>query len=264
MSCMDEMKRTSFKKRLGQHMLVDEYYARRIVESVSKCRVVYEIGCGLGGLTLPLSEVAEYVFCSEVDGTLISRLKRCIGRADNVDIIHADATSLELSRSSHVVVSNTPFYLSSKIIVTLCRDASLVFAILGVQREVAERMLARAGSREYGRLSVVAQLCFNIEKLFIIPRSAYVPRPKVDTAVVKLTPRGVLSNEELEAVEKFTRAVFPYRRKKLSTGLSLGFHTGRETAEKMLLEMGLDPKKRVEEVTPEEVLKIVRELGFNS
>lgn len=250
--CLRGLRGLRLRKSLGQHLLVDRRSAEMFAEAVGGCSVVYEIGCGAGGLTLPLSRVADYVFCSEIDSNLVGLLRGCLKDAVNVDVVLADALFLALSGRRHVVVSNTPFYLSSKIISMLCRDASLEFAVLGVQREVGERLIAAPGSREYGRLSVMAQLCFSIQMLFTIPREAYKPRPKVETVVLRLTPRRVLGAEEIEAVELFTRKVFPYRRKKLSTGIALGFRLDREQAKGMLNEAGIDPDKRVEDVTPEE------------
>ena len=258
MECLRGLRDFKLRKSLGQHLLVDERFAEKFAEAVGVGRVVYEIGCGLGSLTLPLSRVAEYVFCSEVDASLVKILKGCLKDAVNIDVVLTDAMSFAISGCRHVVVSNTPFYLSSRIISMLCRDVSLDFAVLGVQREVGERILALPGTSEYGRLSVIVQLCFSVEKLFTIPREAYKPKPKVETVVVRLTPRRILKAEEVEAVELFTRAVFPYRRKKLSTGIALGFNLDKEKAREKLTEAGINPEKRVEEVSPEEIRVLSR------
>ncbi len=262
--CLKRTGHIRLQKRLGQHLLVDRHYIDLFVGTVGSPRVVYEIGCGLGSLTIPLAERADYVFCSEIDPRLVSLLKECSQWVSNIDILLSDAMCLKLSRSRHVVVSNTPFYLSSEIISLLCRDGSLEYAVLGVQREVGDRLLAQPGSRKYGRLSVIAQLCFNIEKLFIIPSNAYIPRPEVDTMVVRLTPTRAFTPEFLENIEKFTRRIFPYRKKKLSTGLSLGLGVSRIQARELLSNLGVNPEKRVYEISPREVVEIVSYLALQA
>ncbi|MEZ0345000.1 MAG: 16S rRNA (adenine(1518)-N(6)/adenine(1519)-N(6))-dimethyltransferase RsmA [Infirmifilum sp.] len=263
MQCFKRGEGVRLRRRLGQHLLVDENFVERFVNAVGRCRVVYEIGCGLGSLTIPLSKVADYVFCSEIDGSIVKMLKECYSDMENIDVIRADATLLKVSASRHVVASNTPFYLSSQIISMLCKDVSLDYAVLGVQLEVGERIQASPGMPEYGRLSIIAQLCFSVEKLFIIPREAYHPKPKVDTLVVRLTPKGKVTPGEVTALESFTRVVFPYRRKKLSSGIALGYRINKEASRRILIEKGINPEKRVEEITPEEALFLSREfLGF--
>ncbi|QOJ78140.1 ribosomal RNA small subunit methyltransferase A [Infirmifilum lucidum] len=262
--CLKRAGRIRLQKRLGQHLLVDRHYIDLFVGATGSPRVVYEIGCGLGSLTMPLAERAEYVFCSEIDPGLASLLRECSQWASNVDVLLSDAMCLELSRSRHVVVSNTPFYLSSEVVSLLCRDGSLEYAVLGVQKEVGDRLLAQPGSRKYGRLSVIAQLCFSVEKLFIIPSSAYIPRPEVDTMVVRLTPTRAFTQEFLERLEEFTRRVFPYRKKKFSTGLSLGLGVSRVQAKELLSDLGIDPEKRVYEISPREVAKIVSYLALQA
>ncbi|MGC9147382.1 MAG: 16S rRNA (adenine(1518)-N(6)/adenine(1519)-N(6))-dimethyltransferase RsmA [Infirmifilum sp.] len=264
MECLRRAYSLRFRKQLGQHMLVDERFASMFAEVVDEGSVVYEIGCGLGSLTLPLSRVASYVFCSEIDPSLVKLLKECRGGMGKVDVVLTDAVFFTTSKSRHVVVSNTPFYLSSRIIAMLCRDASLVYAVLGIQREVGERMLAPPGTSIYGRLSILTQLCFSVEKLFTIPREAYKPRPQVETVVVKLIPRKELSPESIEAVESFTRSVFPYRRKKLSTGIVLGYGLKKEEVRRILSESGVDPDKRVDEISPDEALSLALKFSLTS
>jgi len=262
--CWRNLKQLHLRKRLGQHILVDERYIELFTGAVGEARVVYEIGCGLGSLTLKLAKRVEYVFCSEIDPNMVFLLKECVKEVGNADIVLSDATKLALSRSRHVVVSNTPFNLSSEIVLLLCRDEALEYAILGVQREVGERLLAQPTSRNYGRLSVVAQLCFSIDELFIIPSRAYVPRPKVETMVVRMVPTRMLPLSFIEHLEAFTRKVFPYRRKKLQTGLSLGLGIGKEQAREILSQAGIDPDKRVYEVSPWDFVKIVKHLPFQT
>lgn len=249
-----------YKRRLGQHFLVDDTVASRIASFVNG-EDVYEVGCGLGSLTLPLSERSAYVFCCEKDEVLALFLSRELYRRGigNVDIMVGDALRIDLSRSSHLVVSNTPFNISSQLVVKLCYDEGLLKAYLGLQREVAERLYAKPGTREYGRLSVISQLCFSIERLFDVPPNAFLPPPKVFTSFVRLVPLRRLGAEDVRLVEEFSRRIFPYINRVVTTALRIGLGVNREVAEDLVRESNVLGSRRVREINPEEVLALARQ-----
>lgn len=250
-------------RKLGQHFLVDERAVERFVNAVDQCGVVYEIGCGLGSLTIPLAHRASYLFCSELDETLAGILKNEVESRGiaNVDIIKADATRFEISKRAHIVVSNTPFNISSRLVVKLCRDEGLLYAVLGVQNEVGLRLLAKPGESSYGRLSVIAQLCFDIVKLFKIPPRAFIPRPEVATLVLRLTPKHSLAEKEIADVELLTRRLFSLRKRKVPGALKEAFNLSDEEIRKLLSRCGVSQDLRVYELTPSQLLRITRE-GF--
>jgi len=249
-------------RALGQHFLASSRVASKVTGLVEPQSVVYEVGCGLGSLTLFLSRNSQYVTCCEIDEKLARILLQTV-RAEalhNVDIIVADALSLELSGIPHTVVSNTPFVISSRLIAKLCRDRGLLKAILGVQRELGHRLVARPGSDDYGRLTVLAQLCFEVKMLFEVPPEAYIPKPEVSTIFVELKPRNLLEVEDLVKLENVTRALFSLRRKKLSKALQMGLGVRGVELETLLRNCGLSPEQRVYEVPPEGFLRIANSL----
>jgi len=247
-------------RSLGQHFLASSGVARRVAELVEPWPLVYEVGCGLGSLTLFLSRSSQYVACCEIDEKLARILSRIVSAEaiPNIDVVVADALSLELSGTPHVVVSNTPFVISSRLVAKLCRDVGLVRAILGVQREVGRRLTARPGSDDYGRLTVLAQLCFEVKVLFDVPPEAYIPRPEVSTTFVELKPKNLVGVEDLARLEKVTRALFSLRRKKLSKALQMGLGVKGGELETLLRSCSLSPEQRVYEVPPEGFLRIAR------
>lgn len=247
--------------RLGQHFLVDESAVRKFTEQIAPGALVYEIGCGLGSLTIPLAHRASYLLCSELDERLARILKeelKALGLV-NVDIVIADALKFETSTRSHAVVSNTPFNISSRLIVELCRDRGLLYAVLGVQQEVGLRLLAKSGEKDFGRLSVIAQLCFQISKLFQIPPRAFIPKPEVATLVVRLTPKHTLSEEELSAIEELTRRLFSLRNKKVAKALKETFRLGDVETQRLLSQCEISHDQRVYELAPEQFLRMIRE-----
>lgn len=253
-------------RRLGQHFLVSRRAVERFVDSVDQGMLVYEVGCGLGSLTIPLAQRASYLVCCELDERLarILSAELRVLELTNVDIVVADALRFELSDEPHVVVSNTPFNISSRLVVQLCRDKGLLYAVLGVQKEVGNRLLARPGEGDYGRLSVIAQLCYQMKKLFEIPPSAFLPKPEVTTLVIRMAPKRSLREEELAAVEELTRRVFSMRRKKISRALREALKIGEDEARKLLDRCGVVHDRRVYELQPEQFLRIAREISSSS
>jgi 16S rRNA (adenine1518-N6/adenine1519-N6)-dimethyltransferase len=176
-------------RRLGQHFLRDESALRRIAQAACPARepLVIEIGPGEGALTRHLAERARRLIAIELDADFAAQLQ-----LPGVEVVHGDILAADLAHWGECVVAgNLPYYITSPIVEkilelgVLCRRAVLL-----VQKEVAERLAAAPGSRDYGYLTVSVQSRANVEVLFGVPRGAFRPPPKVDSAVVRLTPHA--------------------------------------------------------------------------
>ena len=213
------------RKRFGQNFLVDRHYIDRIVAAIDPQLDdnLVEIGPGLGALTVPLLERLECLTAIEIDRDLAAKLVAQYPPTrltmHNADALQFDFSSLG---SDLRVVGNLPYYISSPLLFHLAQyDANLRDVTVMLQREVVERMVAAPDTPAYGRLSVMLQVRFRIERLFIVPAGAFRPAPKVDSAVARLTPlrseRPQLHDEALFA--RIVAAAFGQRRKTLRNAL---------------------------------------------
>lgn len=205
-------------RRLGQHFLRDESALSRIAAAACPARepLVIEIGPGEGALTRHLAARAERLIAIELDAALAARLDIA-----GAEVVHADVLGADLSQWGECVIAgNLPYYITSPIIEKIlalgpqCRRAVLL-----VQKEVAERLAASPGSRDYGYLTVSAQSRAQVEPLFDVRRGAFRPPPKVDSSVVRLTPRAAPSPEFLS----FAAQCFRMKRKTLRNNLAASF-----------------------------------------
>lgn len=240
------------RKRFGQHFLVDAHYLSRIVDGLGlrpSDRVI-EIGPGLGALTRPLIKALDHLTAIELDRDLAARL-RAEFPAERLTLVEADALQVDFTAlgSDLRLVGNLPYNISSPLLFHLLpclphlRDAHFM-----LQREVVDRMAAAPGGREYGRLSVMLQARFAIEKLFDVPAEAFDPPPKVVSAVVRLTPLGAAAPAIADdaAFARVVAAAFSQRRKTLRNAWKL-LLTGEEIST-----LGIDPGARAETVAVED------------
>lgn len=204
-------------KKLGQHFLVDRRVLARIGDyaSLSEKDRVLEIGPGTGNLTRILSERAGEVFAIEVDPDLAASLKE---RFKNVTVTKGDALKVQLP-DYNKVVSNLPYQISSKITFRLL-ERPFDLAVLMYQREFAERMVASPGTKEYGRLTLNVSLRAEAEILEFVPRGAFRPMPAVESAIVRLQPRGERIEVDRRVFDDLTRRLFSMRRKKVKKSLA--------------------------------------------
>lgn len=210
------------KPKLGQHFLTDERVLDRIVRyaELTEKDIVLEIGGGPGNLTQRLSQAAGRVVTIEIDSRYAQCLEETLGGA-NVTVIEGDALKVTLPHFNKVV-SNLPYQISSGITFRLL-DHTFDFAILMYQLEFAKRMLASPGTSDYGRLTVTAQYHASIELLETVPSSAFKPHPRVQSAILKLTPREPPYRvDDLDFFNRFLKAVFSQRRKKLRNSIRSG------------------------------------------
>jgi 16S rRNA (adenine1518-N6/adenine1519-N6)-dimethyltransferase len=234
-------------KRLGQNFLLDPGIASDIVSSIhpSQSDVVLEPGPGHGTLTRLLQKKAGEVIAVEKDPVLVSELTKTFAAYSNVTIIEGDILKTRPLPDFNKIVSTPPYYLSSKLALFLSKTK---FEMAGIvfQKEFGERLLAEPGTREYGRLTVSVRRRMNIEKIREISRTAFRPRPKVDSILLRMTPQQDLRRLDEPMFEEVVRGVFTQRRR-LVRGALLHFLSkklGRENGRKLLSEISF-PDSRV-------------------
>jgi 16S rRNA (adenine1518-N6/adenine1519-N6)-dimethyltransferase len=240
------------KKSLGQNFLTDPHYLRKIADAAQVTAVdqVLEIGPGLGHLTRELVAQAGRLVVIELDDRLIPRLHAEFGSSPHVEIVHADALEYDygLLTGKWKVVANLPYYISTPILQRLIvhRDRFTTLTLM-LQKEVAERIAAQPGGKEYGFLSVLVQYSAVPRLEFVVPAGAFTPRPKVDSAVVTLTLREHREHtvEDEALFLRVIKAAFSQRRKTLRNSLSqLGYP--REIMDTVQGVTGIDLGRRAE------------------
>jgi 16S rRNA (adenine1518-N6/adenine1519-N6)-dimethyltransferase len=259
----------SAKKSLGQNFLLDFNLTRRIARAAGPLEqvTVVEIGPGPGGLTRALLlEGAARVVAIEKDQRCLPALADIAALyPGRLDIVAADAREVDygaLALSSPArIVANLPYSVSTPLLVSWLKTAPwppwFDRLVLMFQREVAERIVAAPGGKDYGRLAVLSQWRTMPRILFTIPAAAFTPRPKVDSALVELVPRPAPTPCDVLALERVTAAAFGQRRKMLRSAL-------RQIApdsEALLASLGIDPKSRAEELAVGEFCRIANALA---
>jgi len=273
-------RRPQLKPKLGQHFLASEEYARSIVDAVGDVsqRTVLEIGPGQGILTSLLAKRARRLIAVELDRVLAAQLRLKFGMASNVEIIEADILAIdfdslfgpkpglgrpgiELKPQPVKVVGNLPFYITSDILLRLF-EFSKYFEnlVIMVQREVADRIAAEPGGREYGMLSATAKLNAKIEKLFTLPPGAFAPPPKVHSTVLRLTvePQQERLGVAGDGFIDFLRLSFGQKRKTLWNNLKSKYSEAKLRA--ALSEASVKPTARAETLSLEKSAAIFRAL----
>jgi len=258
----------SLKKSLGQHFLVDQRVLERIIEAaeLDSSTGVLEIGPGMGALTERLADRAGAVLAVEIDDRLIPILRELFSDRPHVTVVHGDALKVDLrelikrhlgSARRFSVVANLPYYVTSPILMRLLEERlPLDRIVVMIQKEVAERILAGPGTKEYGSLSVAVRYFAEVSWICGVPRNCFVPRPQVDSAVIRLRlrrePAVSVRNEAL--FFRAVRAAFAQRRKTLANALSAAFFGEKRKEElgNLLTDIGIDPGRRGETLTLEE------------
>ncbi len=250
------------KKSLGQNFLIDSNVLDKIIQaaSLNEKSGVIEIGPGIGALTERLAEIAQKVVAIEIDSRFIPILEKLFENESRVEIINGDALKVDLNNiinehfqeaSTLHVVANLPYYVTSPILVHLL-EQRLPFSniVIMIQKEVADRLKASPGSKDYSSLSVLVQYYAEVKEAVHVSSHVFIPRPQVDSSVVCLTlrekPKVRVINEH--AYFKIVRAAFAKRRKTLLNSLHSNLLSAfsKKEAEKWILEAGIDPKRRGE------------------
>lgn len=255
------------KKRLGQHFLRRKEIAQRIVDSLKAGPndTVVEVGSGTGELTRLIVKQAGRVVAVEVDEACFPTLQVLADLNDNLELFLDDVRKLDLSHYSGVtgtgvtgtgVLGNLPYHLSGEILFWLLEQRRYWSrAVLTVQAEFADRLVAEVGTHDYSALSVVSQTFLEVEKLFDIPADAFVPPPKVKSTAIRIEP---LERVELPVSEdrfiEFVRASFTHRRKRLANNLKM---TGIPSPDRLLEELGHASTVRPQELTPYDYIRLI-------
>ncbi|MBB5325856.1 16S rRNA (adenine1518-N6/adenine1519-N6)-dimethyltransferase [Anoxybacillus tepidamans] len=256
----------SFKKSLGQNFLIDTNILRRIVDfaELSNDTGVIEIGPGIGALTEQLARRAKKVVAFEIDQRLLPILADTLSPYANVRIIHQDVLKADIQRvidkelpevSDIMVVANLPYYVTTPIIMKLLEDHLPIRGIVVMlQKEVADRISAQPGTKDYGSLSIAIQYYTEAETVMTVPRTVFMPQPNVDSAVIRLTKREKPAADVVDESFFFqvVRASFSQRRKTILNNLTSQLPNGKqrkETIERVLAELQLDPRRRGETLT---------------
>jgi 16S rRNA (adenine1518-N6/adenine1519-N6)-dimethyltransferase len=250
-------------KRLGQNFLLDQGIASDIVSSIypTKSDTVLEPGPGHGTLTRLLQKTAGKVIAVEKDPVLVRELTETFRDYPNIEIIEGDILNTNPLPDFNKVVSTPPYYLSSKLALFLSKTK---FDVAGVvfQKEFGERLIAEPGTREYGRLTVSVRRRLNIERIKEISRTAFRPRPKVDSILLRTTPLQNLRRLNEQSFEEVVRGVFTQRRRLTRSALAhfLTKKLGRESARKIMSEIAL-PEARVFQLSVAQLEELSEQLA---
>ena len=256
-------------KKLGQNFLIDENVVRQIVAAaeLSEADTVLEVGPGIGTLTQGLAESKARVVAVELDTRLLPVLATTLNGYDNVRVVHGDILKVnimeEVGALEFKVCANLPYYITTPIIFALLEKRLPMERLVAmVQKEVAERMAAQPGGKEYGALSVAIQYYTEPEIAFIVPPTSFIPAPAVDSAVIVCKRRSKPPVEVCDEALFFrvVKAAFSLRRKMLSNSLkNMGIKA--EQVAKWLELAGVDGKRRAETLSLEDFAKLTN--SFN-
>ncbi|GKT03048.1 16S rRNA (adenine(1518)-N(6)/adenine(1519)-N(6))-dimethyltransferase RsmA [Furfurilactobacillus sp. WILCCON 0119] len=265
------------KKSLGQNFLSDINILHNIVEAanITPADDVIEVGPGIGALTEQLAKNANRVLAFEIDRQLLPVLADTLSPYDNVEIVNADILKVDLPAaiSEHLpdahtvkVVANLPYYITTPILMGLV-SAPIDFdaIVVMMQKEVAERLSAKPGTKAYGALTLAVQYKMQAKLAFTVPRTAFIPQPNVDSAIVALTPReplAVLPFSE-SALFHLIRGCFAHRRKSLWNNLQSIFGKADETKLAMaetLTELNIEQSIRAERLSLDEFIALANGL----
>jgi 16S rRNA (adenine1518-N6/adenine1519-N6)-dimethyltransferase len=263
----------SFKKSLGQNFLIDTNILRRIVDhaDLTEESGAIEIGPGIGALTEQLARRSKKVLAFEIDQRLLPILEETLSPYPNTTIINEDVLKADLNAAIErefngindiMVVANLPYYVTTPIIMKLLEDKLPIRGIVCMlQKEVADRISARPGTKDYGSLSIAIQYYTEAETAMIVPKTVFVPQPNVDSAVIKLTKRKepAVTVKSERFFFQVTKSSFAQRRKTLLNNLTSQLPEGKQKKEQILsaLEQAeIDPGRRGETLSIEEFARL--------
>lgn len=263
------------KKRMGQNFLADPSTARTIISraNLASDDVVLEIGAGLGALTVPLARAVKKVYAVEKDSQLIELLKTELlaNRITNCEIIAQNILEMDLETIADApstqitAIGNLPYGISSQILIKLIQSRRKIDrAVLMFQKELAERIAAQPGGRQYGRITAMLRYCADIRFLADIKASVFFPPPQVDSAVIeiKFTSTAGYGPHDEAMLFRVVKAAFGNRRKTLKNSLvAAGLDIDSQTARQALSAAGIDPTRRAETLDPSEFVALSVSLG---
>ena len=254
-------------KKFGQHFLTDPKILNAIVDALAptKSDTVLEIGPGRGALTDILAGRAGKLVAVEIDRMLAAQLREKYASAENVEIVEGDfleSSPRDVAGDDFLLIGNVPYYITTPIVFKALEPPMPRRSVFLVQREVAERMAAKEGDDDYGALSVNIAVVANVEQVLRVPAGAFKPPPKVESAVVRLTPRAqpVVALAMLPGFRTFVQAAFGQRRKQMHRVLRSVCGISAERASDVLAEVDIEPSVRPEVVSPTEFARLFERL----
>jgi 16S rRNA (adenine1518-N6/adenine1519-N6)-dimethyltransferase len=263
------------KKHLGQNFLLNQSLADTIVgcADLTSHDQVLEIGAGLGAITIPAARQAGRLVAVDKDAQLLDLLRAelAVQKLANVELVHQDILSVDFKtffgtgQSRGVVIGNLPYNLSSQIIVHLM--AARVYirrALLMLQKEMAQRLVAPPGKRDYGRLSVMLQYCADVRVVAEAPARLFYPRPKVDSQVIQVVFKERIAHpaDDEGLLSRVVKAGFSQRRKTLRNALAGNIlQADHARVEAWLAQADIDPRRRAETLTIEEFVRLANLLS---
>ena len=268
--------RFNFQKKFGQNFLIDTHVLDKIIDAsgVTEDDFVLEIGPGIGTMTQYLCERAREVVAVEIDKNLIPILSDTLKNYSNVTVINEDILKLDICKLAEEknqgkpikVVANLPYYITTPIIMGLFESHVPIDSItIMVQKEVAERMQEKPGSKEYGALSLAVQYYAKPEIVANVPPNCFMPRPNVGSAVIRLTrhEKPPVEVEDEKLMFRIIRASFNQRRKTLANGLNNApeIHLPKEVIQESIVSLGVPENIREEALSLEQLAELSKEIG---
>lgn len=262
-----------FSKSLGQNFLIDGNVIDKIIEgsNIGADDGIIEVGPGIGTLTQKLCESAGKVIAIELDNSLLSILEETLGDYNNVEVIHGDVLKVDLKQlikekledRKIKVVANLPYYITTPIIMKLLEEnLDIDKIVVMVQKEVAFRMKAMPGGKDYGALSVAVQYYSEPKIIVDVPKNVFMPRPNVDSAVIMLDvyKEPLIKVKDQKLFFNVVKAAFGKRRKTLLNALASGIELKKEEIITALERSGIDPIRRGETLDITEFARLADEI----
>ncbi|MCM1544244.1 MAG: 16S rRNA (adenine(1518)-N(6)/adenine(1519)-N(6))-dimethyltransferase RsmA [Ruminococcus sp.] len=263
----------TFSKALGQNFLVNPSVCPKMAEmcGADKNTGVIEIGAGIGVLTKELAMRAKKVVSIELDTRLLPVLNETLAEFDNVEVVNADILKIDLHKLIEekfpgmrvVVCANLPYYITSPVIMLLLESKLPIDAVtVMIQKEVADRLCAQAGTRNAGAITVSVNYFANAEKLFDVSRGSFMPMPNVDSAVIKLEIKKEpdISVSDEKKFFRMVKAAFSMRRKTALNSISSGMGLPKAQVAEAIEKSGLAPSVRAEQMTMEQLALLCENL----
>ena len=261
-------------KNLGQNYLIDKNKRDQIINfgNLTKDDVVLEIGTGIGTLTIELAKRAGKVIAIEQDTKIANILSERLEeeKIDNVELINDDALNIDFPKFNKII-SNLPYQISSPITFKFL-NYDFDLAVLMYQKEFARRMNGQVNTKDYSRLSAMLYFKCDVEKLTDVSSESFIPKPQIDSTVVKLTPKeNKISKDDFKVYSNYTKALFQHRNKKIRNALIDSRHIICDLDKKEMKnkinsiendEINEYLKKRVTAISPEEILFLSKELNL--
>ena len=259
-----------FSRSLGQNFLTDESVPRRIAEmsGAAEAENVVEVGPGMGCLTAELCRRAEKVVAVELDRALLPVLDETLAEFDNFEVVQGDVLSLDLAALCRekfgdgraVACANLPYYITTPAITALLESGAFEQVTVMVQKEVAQRICAAPGTAAYSAFTIYVQYHAAAEILFDVPADCFIPQPKVDSAVLRLTPlkEPAVKTQDEKLFFALVRAAFNMRRKTLVNALGpvLSTSMGKEEITELVQSVGLDARVRGERLSLQDFARL--------